>query len=78
MEKFVCLYSIDYFDDFDNKMKTDYGLVYANSFADAVEKLEKHIYGYDFIKINSMELFESHAALSEETFRLIRKDLETL
>ena len=77
MEKFVCLYSVDYC-DFGAKTKTNYGLVYADSFADAAEKLEKHIYGDDLIKINSMELFESHAALSEETLKLVRKDLETL
>lgn len=76
MKNYVCLYSVEYM-SVDDKT-TDYGLLYADNFADAVNQLEEHIYGSDLLKINSLELFDTTAIFREETFNLVRKDLETL
>jgi hypothetical protein len=62
----------------ENNIKLDYGLIYADSFTDAVDQLEHHIYGESLMNITSMELFDTHAALSKETFKLVKKDLEIL
>lgn len=77
MKNYVCLYSVEYMSVDDDKT-TDYGLLYADNFADAVNQLEEHIYGSDLLKINSLELFDTTAIFREETFNLVRKDLETL
>lgn len=77
MKPFVCLYSVEYMDD-DKSIKLAYGLIYADNFTDAVDQLEHYLYGEDLVKITSMELFDTHAAFSEETFKLVRKELTEL
>ena len=78
MKSYVCLYSVEYMIIDDRDITTDYGLIYADNFTDAVEQLEKYIYGEDLMKINSIELFDTSAIFSEETFNRVRKDLEAL
>lgn len=74
MKPFVCLYSVEYM-DIEENIKLDYGLIYADNFTDAVDQLEHYLYGEDLVKITSMELFDTCAAFSEETFKLVRKEL---
>ena len=77
MKPFVCLYSVEYLDN-DKDIRLAYGLIYADNFTDAIDQLEHYLYGEDLVKITSMELFDTHAAFSEETFKLVRKELTEL
>lgn len=75
MKNYVCLFSVEYI-DIENETKTEYGLIYADDFRDAMNQLEGHIYGDDLVKINSMELFEATAVFTKEVFDLIHKEIE--
>lgn len=78
MKSYVCLYSVEYMTIDSGDLRVDYGLIYADNFTDAVEQLEQCIYGEDLMKINSIELFDTSAIFSEETFNRVREDLEAL
>lgn len=75
MKNYVCLFSVEYI-DIENETKTEYGLIYADDFRDAMNQLEGHIYGDDLVKINSMELFDTTAVFTKEVFNIIRKEIE--
>lgn len=75
MKNYVCLFSVDYI-DIENETKTEYGLIYADDFRDAMNQLEGHIYGDDLVKINSMELFDTSAVFTKEVFDLVHKEIE--
>lgn len=75
MKEFVCLYSIDYYNSVTEKTKTEYGLIFADSFTDAVKTLEEDIYGDDLVKINEIELLDTIAQFSKELYALIKKEL---
>ena len=75
MKNFICLYSIEL--SFEEQLRTENGLIYADDFRDAIEQLEGEIYGTDLMKINSMELFDSPVAIfSPEVFALMQKEIE--
>ena len=75
MKNYVCLFSVEYV-NIDNETKTEYGLIYADDFRDAMNQLEGHIYGDDLVKINSMELFDTSAVFTKEVFDLVHKEIE--
>lgn len=75
MKNYVCLFSVEYI-DIENETKTEYGLIYADDFRDAMNQLEGHMYGDDLVKINSMELFDTSAVFTKEVFDLIHKEIE--
>lgn len=74
MTDFIVLYNVEV--DEDGSWKTRRGMLFAANFVDAVSQLEHHIYGQDLMRINSMELFDTIPEFSEETMKLIQKDLE--
>ena len=76
MKSFTCLFSVDYMVDSDD-IRTEYGLLFADDFRDAMNQLEGELYGTDLVKINSMELFDTPSAVfSKETFALMQKEIE--
>lgn len=75
MKEFVCLYSIDYYNSVTEKTETEYGLIFADSFTDAVKTLEEDIYGDDLVKINEIELLDTIAQFSKELYALVKKEL---
>lgn len=75
MKEFVCLYSIDYYNSVTEKTETEYGLIFADSFTDAVKTLEEDIYGDNLVKINEIELLDTIAQFSKELYALIKKEL---
>lgn len=75
MKEFVCLYSIDYYNSVTEKTETEYGLIFADSFTDAVKTLEEDIYGDDLVKINEIELLDTIPHFSKEVYALIKKEL---
>lgn len=75
MKNYVCLFSVEYI-NIDNETKTEYGLIYADDFRDAMNQLEGHMYGDDLVKINSMELFDTSAVFTKEVFDLVHKEIE--
>lgn len=77
MKYYICLYSLTYLDCDDNPKEAN-GLIYADNFTDAVTQLERDIYGDDIIKINEIELYESLALFSKETFETIKKELNSI
>lgn len=74
MDKYVCLYSVDYI-GINEDIKTEYGLIYANNFTNAVEILEKELYGSDLMKINGLELLDTTAVFTKQTYEIIQKEL---
>lgn len=75
MKDFICLYSVDYC--YEDDIKTEQGLIYADDFRDAIEQLEGSYYGTDLVKINSMELFDTPVAVfSKEVFALVHKEIK--
>jgi hypothetical protein len=72
---FVCLYSVDHIGTDIEDIRTEYGLIYANNFADAAEILERDIYGSDLIKINNLELLDTVAVFTESTYDIVSKEL---
>lgn len=75
MKEFVCLYSIDYYNSVTEKTETEYGLIFADSFTDAVKTLEEDIYGDNLVKINEIELLDTIAQFSKELYALVKKEL---
>jgi hypothetical protein len=57
------------------KTETDFGLIFADSFVDAVRTLEERIYGEDLTKINELELFDTVPHFSKEVYTLLKKEL---
>lgn len=75
MKDFICLYEVEYC-DIENQVKTEYGLLHVDNFREAMEILEGELYGDDLVKVNSMELFDTAAVFTKETFALMRRELE--
>lgn len=76
MKNFTCLFSVDYMVD-TNDIRTEYGLIFADDFRDAMNQLEGELYGNDLVKINTMELYDTPSAVfSKEVFALIQKEIE--
>lgn len=74
MKNYNCLYSV-LFSDADGNQQTDYGMLFADSFADGVDQLERILYGDDLIGITHMELIENSPVFSKETWERIREEL---
>ena len=72
---YVCLYSVDYIGTDPEDIRTEYGLIYANNFADAAEILERDIYGSDLVKINNLELLDTIAVFTKSTYDIVSKEL---
>lgn len=75
MKEFVCLYSIDYYNAVTEKTEIEYGLIFADSFTDAVKTLEEDVYSDDLVKINEIELLDTIPQFSKELYDLIKKEL---
>lgn len=76
MSDFVCLFSVDCIGT-DDKIVTEYGLIPADDFKDAVTQLEDILYGSSLVKINYMELFDTCPTFSESVFTLLKKEFES-
>ena len=73
-KSYICLYSVIYNDE-DGNNKIDYGMIFANGFADASGYLERVLYGEDLVQICHMELFDTCPVFSKETWEMIQKEL---
>lgn len=76
MKNYVCLYAVEYYNDCDQKNEADYGLLYVDSFCDAMHQLEECIYGDDLVKVTYIELYENCAIFSQEIFEMLKKYME--
>lgn len=75
MKEFICLYTVEYC--YEDKVKEESGIIYADDFRDAINQLEGEYYGTDLVKISYMELFDSPVAVfSKEVFALVKKEVE--
>lgn len=74
---YICLYSVIY-NDHEGNNKADYGMIFANSFADAANYLEEVLYGEDLIEITHMELLDTCPIFTKETWETMKKELNTL
>ena len=50
-------------------------MIFANSFADASDYLERVLYGEDLVQICHMELLDTCPIFTKETWELIQKEL---
>lgn len=76
-KSYICLYSVIYNDE-EGVNKPDYGFLFANSFADAADYLEKVLYGEELVEITHMELLDTCPVIAKETWDVLRKDLNSL
>lgn len=76
-KSYICLYSVIYNDDSGGNVP-DYGMIFANSYADACEYLEKVLYGEDLIEITHMELLDTCPVFTKETWEIMKKELNSL
>lgn len=76
-KSYICLYGVIYNDE-EGVNKPDYGFLFANSFADAADYLEKVLYGEELVEITHMELLDTCPVISKETWDILRKDLNSL
>lgn len=70
---YICLYSVIYNNDGQNQ--EDFGMIFADSFANAAEYLEKVLYGEDLVEITHMELLDTCPIFTKETWKIIQKEL---
>lgn len=70
---YICLYSVIYSNDGQNQ--EDFGMIFANSFANAAEYLEKVLYGEDLVEITHMELLDTCPIFTKETWEIMKKEL---
>lgn len=78
MGEYICLFKVLMWDDIEGTNKVEQGLCFANSFAQAAEWLEKTLYGDHLIEIQHLELFDTCPIFTEETWNIMRKELNTL
>ena len=74
---YICLYSVIYNND-SGQNQEDFGMIFADSFANAAEYLEKVLYGEDLVEITHMELLDTCPIFTKETWDTMRKELNTL
>lgn len=67
MREFICLYEVEHM--FDDKTHISKGLLFANSFIDAVQRLENI---FELVKINYLELFDGLPTFPENLFNQIK------
>lgn len=77
MKKYVCTYIIEAL-DLNNEVKEYCGILYADSFTEAVSYIENQLFGDDFLSIKEMELFDTSIELSKEVYNLVKKELNKL
>lgn len=77
MKDYTCLYSVEAI-GIEDKPETVYGVLFADSFTDAVQQLESHYFGSDLLKINDVELFDCSPQMTRETYLALRKELNEL
>ena len=70
---YICLYSVIYNNDGQNQ--EDFGMIFADSFANAAEYLEKVLYGEDLVEITHIELLDTCPIFTKETWKIIQKEL---
>lgn len=76
MKKYVCLYAIE-IDDYDGKIVTEYGFLYADSFSDAANQLESYqMYGNSIVKINELILYDTIFSVPKELYEKVKQELE--
>ena len=76
MSKYICSYIIET-DDYEGKIKTEYGFLYADSFSDAVNQLEsRQMYGNSIIQINELMLYDTILSVPKELYEKIKQELE--
>lgn len=74
MKNYICMYSVIYINA-DGEQQTDYGMIFADSFVDGVDQLERVLYGEDLVSIAHMELIETCPIFSKELWEQMRKEL---
>ena len=74
MKNYVCLFSVEYI-NIDNETKTEYGLIYADDFRDAMNQLEGHMYGDDLVKIGVQKGRQLGQILDTLLFEVINQNI---
>lgn len=76
MKKYICLYIVE-IDDYDGKIVTEHGFLYADSFSDAANQLESYqMYGNSIVEINELKLYDTIFSVSKETYEKVKQELE--
>lgn len=75
MKEYVCLYTVIAL-DLEDKEQPARGLLFADSFTDAVSQLEETLYNDILCEIKEISLFPCIAEFTKDTYELMRKELE--
>jgi hypothetical protein len=76
-DTYICLFKIEYYDDINGETKQECGFAFAENFSQAVDYLEKELYGDNLKKIVYLELFDTCPILSEDIWIQMLKELTT-
>ncbi len=75
-KRYICLFSVVF--SCDEKLQTEHGMIFANTFTDAVSQIEHQMmYGGDLVQITNLELFDTMPSFSAETMKKMREELES-
>ena len=74
MERYVCLYTVEYIYDNKSTIRTDYGMLTVTDFIDAMQQIV-NIYGNDLCRVKEIELHDTIATFSEDLYKAIKKEL---
>lgn len=79
-KRYICLFSVVFScdDDSEPKLQTEHGMIFANTFTDAVSQIEHQMmYGGDLVQITNLELFDAIPTFSAETMKKMKEELES-
>lgn len=74
IKNYIALFKVLYNDANGNDIE-ECGFCFADSFTDVVKYLEESLYKEDLIEIRHIELCETCPILSEETWKVMQKEL---
>lgn len=72
-KNYICLFKVVYLNE--GVEVEDCGFCFANDFAEAVNYLERHLYGDELLYITHMELIETCPTLPKDLWQALRKEL---
>lgn len=72
---FVCMYKCTVYFEGEESSHVECGMFQTSSLTAAVDYLENVVYGGDLLEINHLELFDALPIFSENTWNLIKEEL---
>lgn len=70
----ICTYIVEIYNEIEGKTELDRGILFADSFTDAITQMETTLYGNELISIKEMDLYDRCCCgFSEELFNQLKE-----